>query len=189
MPSFLSKVGLFSSRKKTEPAPPPATSSSFKAKTRPSVSSSLIDNQKFESISTPTSPAAAEFAERAQEKAKSPGKDKGKESAKGSFFRPKSPRLSAHKKEETTKDIPQLSLNLGGLQENGNTDTSLDAALGLRNDAPNLLDWKTLGEKRLTPEETLTLVQACAHIVKARGTTPLNNFDFQLLTMAIFQHC
>lgn len=165
MPSFFAKVGLFSPKKKPE-QPSASSTAATKAKKRHSASPSLIDKEKFESISKPTSPAAEEFAQNAQERAKAV---KNKD-AKSPLLRPKSPRFGAHGKEATNKDVPQLQLELPPIIQNGKQDSSLDSALGLRSDKPELLEWQALGEKRLTPEQALTLIQACAEVVKLRGT-------------------
>jgi hypothetical protein len=162
MPSFFSKVGHAFSKKRSE--------QSGTSKTRASVASSgsLLDGQRFENVSKPQSPSVANFLETAQERHTPKDKGKAKEQPKLSFLRPKSPPLPATEKPSKDKDIPSLALSLPEPSTENKDTPSLDAIFEMG--GKDLMDWDTLGAKRLTPEDALALIGPCANAIKTRGT-------------------
>lgn len=150
MPSFLSKVF---GRKKDEKEP----SNSKRHST-----GSLLEG-KFEAVSPTVSPTAFNFIESAQQLQPPREKDIG-----FNLFRPKS-KTSPKPQDanKTSSPAPLLTLNLPVPKEDKSR------ALGVVFEAdPNgrsTLSNSQIGERRLTPLETLLLVKACATAIIERG--------------------
>lgn len=165
MPSFLSKVF---GRKKDEKDAHPYQS-------RPS-DGSLLEG-KFEVVSPTISPTIANFPEGAHGKGngshangKSSGLNayysKDKDGAFG-LFKARSRTLPADAPQKSS-DLPLLSLNLPGPKEDSNS-RALGVVFEADPDAHVLLSDTVIGERRLTPLETLVLVRACSQAITARG--------------------
>ncbi|KAH9916415.1 uncharacterized protein BXZ73DRAFT_53828 [Epithele typhae] len=125
-------------------------------------SPSLLEG-KFEAVAHPSSPSAAKFADIAQQPGEH-GRVKEKEKEKdGGFtlFKPKSrPRSPPPSSPKTVSNAPHLTLNLPVPKE------PRSRALGVvfeadPNDVSTLPD-NIIGERRLSPLETLLLVRACS---------------------------
>lgn len=154
MPSFLSKVF---GRKKEDGTDGPKSPKQRKS------NPSLLEG-KFEAVVTPQTPVATNFAE------VHGGQSNKQQDKEGGFAlfraksRPQSPQLPSNKRLE---DLPTLSLNLPGQkEENGSR------ALGVvfeGDERQAMLDESVIGAKRLSPNETLTLVRACSQVITERG--------------------
>ena len=140
MPSFLSKVF---GRKKDERDPP-------RAEGRVSDASLLEGN--FEALS----PSAIKYPEAPNGK----GHVKEKEKDAGFMaFRVKS-RQPPPLVPEKRVSVPQLSLRLPSQRDVFETES----------DDQNSLTDSVIGDRRLNPVETLTLIRACSQAITARGT-------------------
>ena len=141
--------------------------------------SSLLEG-KFEAVSPTVSPSAANFADSAQ-KLKERGREKEKEKDSGfSLFRPRSRPVSPPPSDtrKTASDVPHLTLNLPVPKE------QRSRALGVvfeadPNDTSTLPD-NVIGERRLTPLETLVLVKACSQAIVNHGGMPQLMFFYDL---------
>lgn len=149
MPSFFSKVF---GRKKDE--------KDASHSRRHSASASLLEG-KYEAVSPTASPTADKFKNELN------GKDKDKD-VKPSLFRPRS-RSTASPQSDATKPLPltpQLKLNLSTPKE------PKTRALGVVFEAADdngTLPEHVIGERRLTPLETSSLVKFCAAAIVDRG--------------------
>ncbi|KAI1790821.1 hypothetical protein LXA43DRAFT_1014163 [Ganoderma leucocontextum] len=129
--------------------------------------SSLLEG-RFEAVSPTVSPSAAHFSDSAQQ-LKERGREKEKEKDSGfSLFRPRSRPVSPPPDtRKTAKDAPHLTLNLPVPKE------QRSRALGVvfeadPNDTSTLPD-NVIGERRLTPLETLVLIKACSQAIVDHG--------------------
>lgn len=149
MPSFLSKVfGRKKSDDKDSATPRPVKRTS---------DPSLLEG-KFEAIPSTTSPSTLKFPEdiHASEKGKVKEGDKG---------RPFGLLRSRSKPQPTspTTDAPHLTLRLpGAVDKNG------DSLVTSFNQQADETDDSSL-TRRLTPEETLSLIEACSKAIVERG--------------------
>jgi hypothetical protein len=154
MPSFLNKV--FGRKKSEDNETQPSRAPS---------SRSLLEG-KFEAVSPSVSPSATHFTEAAKQ-ALARGREKEKDSG-FLFFRPKlrspSPPSRGRKK---VSDAPHLSLSLPVPKEERSR--ALGIVFEADPDAFTMLDEAVIGEKRLTPLETLVLVRACSRVIIERG--------------------
>ena len=154
MPSFLSKV--FGRKKGDEKDS--ATPRSTKRISDPS----LLEG-KFEAVPSTISPSTPKFPEGTH--ASDKGKDK--EGDKGGPFgllRSKSkPQPSSPTTTGTTTDTPHLTLRLPAtIDKNGG---SFDASFNPQADESD----DSISTRRLTPLETLVLIQACSKAITERG--------------------
>lgn len=147
MPSFLSKVF----GRKRQDGKEASTG-------RPSYST-LLDG-KFEAISPNVSPSAANFPDGIYAKEKDKDKD-----ATFTLFRSKSRQTTAEGTSSKSA-APHLTLDLSG-SKTAATSPALDVVFD--SDSNGLLSDSFIGERRLTPAETLKLVQACSQAITARG--------------------
>ncbi|TFY82841.1 hypothetical protein EWM64_g1173 [Hericium alpestre] len=160
MHAILSKVF---GRKKAEDKDGRKDKDARKAK-RSSTSGSLLEG-KFEAVPPITSPSAAHFPENQPQTS-----PKGKDTSTGFvLFRPKSrpaspPLPAVHKR---SADVPHLSLNLPVPKEQRSR--ALGVVFEADPDALALLDESVIGERRLSPLETLVLVRACSQVIVERG--------------------
>ncbi|TFY79394.1 hypothetical protein EWM64_g4618, partial [Hericium alpestre] len=164
MHAILSKVF---GRKKAEDKDGRKDKDARKAK-RSSTSGSLLEG-KFEAVPPITSPSAAHFPENQPQTS-----PKGKDTSTGFvLFRPKSrpasPPLPAVQKRSA--DVPHLSLNLPVPKEQRSR--ALGVVFEADPDALALLDESVIGERRLSPLETLVLVRACSQVIVERGLESL----------------
>lgn len=151
MPSFLSKV--FGRKKQDDKELSPG---------RTSVPSLL--EGKFEAVS----PTVSESAEKVPE-----GREKGKEAGGASFLqRVKSSTAAAGEPPARTHYTPppHLTLNLVGAKSETSS-RPLGLVFEADPDAQIMLSEAVIGQRRLTPAETLALVKACSHAIVARGTS------------------
>ncbi|KAI0078406.1 hypothetical protein K474DRAFT_1674112 [Panus rudis PR-1116 ss-1] len=177
MPSFLSKVFGGRKRDDKEPASPgtaptandPQSNNNSNNKRRSVTGSrtSLLDG-KYEAVSPNVSPSATHF----------PGEfkdSKEKEKDTGfSLFRPKSRSVATSPPESprspTSAHTPLLTLNL---PETGARDWQKDAALGVvfesDVDESVVLSDAVIAKRRLSPQETVALVDACSRAIVDRG--------------------
>ncbi|TFK47158.1 hypothetical protein OE88DRAFT_1728626 [Heliocybe sulcata] len=162
MPSFLNKV--FGRNKDDKESPKQAK--------RDSVQSSLLEG-KFEAVSPSVSPSAAEFAEGAQEKAKSKQKEREKEGGFPAIFRTKSRQTSPTRESPNHVDnAPHLSLNLPGFGDERSS-RPLGSVFNADPASRTTLSEAVIGEKRLSPSETLLLVRTCSRAIVDRGLETL----------------
>ncbi|KAL0952885.1 hypothetical protein HGRIS_007104 [Hohenbuehelia grisea] len=157
MPSFLSKVF---GRKKDE-------KDHSDGKKEPS----LLEG-KFEAVSPTVSPTAAKFSEnagtvRGKDKEKEKEKDKDKDFGFG-LFKVKSGPSQPESSTQTRAETPHLSLNLPNLKDES-TSRPLDSLFEADPGASLLLSDAEIGQRRLTPPDTLQLVRACAQAISTRG--------------------
>lgn len=164
MPSFLSKV--FGRKKDDKDASPRAA--------RPS--ESLLEG-KFEVVSPTVSPSAANFpdiAANGKSNGHGNGKDKEKDSGFSTLFKSKSRPASTDvpQSQKKSDQLPSpLSLNLPEPEQADSSSRALGVVFEADPDAQILLTDAAIGERRLSPAETLTLVQACSQAITARGRT------------------
>jgi len=146
MPSFLSKVF---GRKKGDDGGS-TTSRSAKRTSDPS----LLEG-KFEAIPSTISPSAPKFPEDVHTS------DKGKDKEGDVQFGLKS--RSKLQSSSTTTDAPHLTLRLPGtIDKNGNSlATPFNPQTGETGDS--------ISTRRLTPAETLLLIEACSKAITERG--------------------
>lgn len=124
---------------------------------------------KFEAVSPTVSPSAALFTDPGVAQIRGNDKPKDKESP-FNLFRPRSrPSSDLPTVEKAAPDLPHLSLNLPVTKVRGRT---LDVVFESDPDAFALLNEATIGERRLTPHEALSLVRACSRIIVERGVSP-----------------
>ncbi|KAG5638831.1 hypothetical protein H0H81_009602 [Sphagnurus paluster] len=152
MPSFLSKVFGRKKDDKESPRSPGRVSDP-----------DLLDG-KFESVS----PSATKFPEVVNGKDQA-GQLKEKD-ASFTLFRAKSPTTSPTEKRKA--DVPHLSLNLHDPLDDPASRT-LGAVFGTDLNAQVVLSDSTIDNRRLSPLETLSLVQACSQVITARGLESL----------------
>ncbi|KAH9986184.1 hypothetical protein BJV74DRAFT_979410, partial [Russula compacta] len=125
---------------------------------------------KFEAVSPTVSPSAALFLDPGAAQIRGNDKPKDKESP-FHLFRPRSrPSSDLPTAEKAAPDIPHLSLNLPVTKVRGR---ALDVVFESDPDAFALLNEATIGERRLTPHEALSLVRACSQIIVERGLETL----------------
>ncbi|KAF8591780.1 hypothetical protein K439DRAFT_1626783 [Ramaria rubella] len=152
MPSILSRI--LGKKKNPDPAP-------------------LLDGEKYEAVPKTPSPSAPAFAETAQ-RPKSPLKVRSRESEKAhglgirrkpaSTDGPAKPQISA---------APILSLSLPDPKFEEKKTQGLGVVFEGITDGPPRLDDEVLGSKRLTPAETLSLVQKTSEVISDRGLDAL----------------
>ncbi|KAF9488146.1 hypothetical protein BDN71DRAFT_1436340 [Pleurotus eryngii] len=158
MPSFLSKVF---GRKKDE-----------KEESNGRASESSLLEGKFEAVSPNVSPTAAIFSENGH------GKEKEKERDLGfSLFKAKSntPTVTSPTSPSAQKqgDFLQLSLNLSSTPKAESNSRPMGSVFDADPDAQILLSESVIGERRLTPQESTTLVRASSQAITARGLETL----------------
>ncbi|KAF7421224.1 hypothetical protein PC9H_011745 [Pleurotus ostreatus] len=158
MPSFLSKVF---GRKKDE-----------KEESNGRASESSLLEGKFEAVSPNVSPTAAIFSENGH------GKEKEKERDLGfSLFKAKSntPTVTSPTSPSAQKhgDFLQLSLNLSSTPKDESNSRPMGSVFDADPDAQILLSESVIGERRLTPQESITLVRASSQAITARGLETL----------------
>ncbi|KAJ8517094.1 hypothetical protein ONZ45_g5674 [Pleurotus djamor] len=156
MPSFLSKVF---GRKKDEKEHSNGRDSE----------SSLLEG-KFEAVSPTVSPTAAKFAE-----ANGHGKDKEKEKEREFGFKPFKTKsnTASPTSAQTTRDFPHLSLSLASDSKDQTNSRVIGAVFDADPDSQILLPENSIGERRLSPQETTELVRVCAQAITARGLETL----------------
>ncbi|KAF4568505.1 hypothetical protein EYR40_010090 [Pleurotus pulmonarius] len=158
MPSFLSKVF---GRKKDE-----------KEESNGRASESSLLEGKFEAVSPNVSPTAAIFSENGH------GKEKEKERDLGfGLFKAKSntPTVTSPSSPSAQKhgDFLQLSLNLSSTPKDESNSRPMGSVFDADPDAQILLSESAIGERRLTPQESTTLVRASSQAITARGLESL----------------
>ncbi|KAI0270688.1 hypothetical protein BC834DRAFT_931437 [Gloeopeniophorella convolvens] len=156
MPSFLSK--LLGRKKPQEPG-----SSANKRKSN----GSLLEG-KFEAVSPSVSPSAALFTDPSAAQVRGGDKAKDKEPA-FNLLRAKSRPSESPEPERRVSDVPLLSLSLPATKER----SPLDVVFESDPEAFARLNEAAVGEKRLTPNETLSLVRACSQAIVERGLETL----------------
>jgi hypothetical protein len=142
MPSFLSKVF---GRKKDEKDPP---------RTEGRVSDASLLEGKFETLS----PSATNFPEAPNGKGQVKDGEKDKDTG-FTLFRVKS-RQPPPERSEKRVQVPQLSLRLPSQREVFEAEAE---------DQKSLAD-SVIGNRRLSPVETLALIRACSQAITVRGT-------------------
>lgn len=152
MPSFLSKV--FGRKKDERDTASPTSPSTEKRSSAPT----LLEG-KYEAVSPNVSPSASHFPDSGRLNVNQP-----KDSPLG-LFRPKSknvdqPRKSAAK----ASPAPTLTLNLPARKEANAR--ALDVVF---ESVPEEASESSAGERRLNPQETLSLVEACAKAIIEHG--------------------
>ena len=131
-------------------------------------SPSLLEG-KFEAVSPTVSPSATHFSESSQQLLRERGREKEKEKDVGfSLFKTKSrPTSPPPDTRKPASDAPHLTLNLPVPKEHRSR------ALGVVFEAdPNVsssLPDNVIGERRLSPLETILLVKACSSAVIDHG--------------------
>lgn len=156
MPSFLTKVF---GRKKDE-----KEHASGKRHSTSGSGTSLLEG-KFEAVSPNVSPSATHFTEGIpQVKEKEKDKD-----TPFSLFRPKSRQPSSSSPDATRSSSPKplLTLSLSEAQEEENR--ALGVVFEADPDVRRVLPESVIGERRLNPAETLSLVKACSTAIVDRG--------------------
>ena len=153
MPSFLSKL---LGRKKVQES----ESSADKCD-----SPTLLEG-KFEAVSPTVSPSAAHFTDPGVAQIRGDDKAKDKESP-FNILRYKS-RPSSPTAEKPVTDIPQLSLTLPVTKDRGRV---LDVVFEPGHETVAFLDQAAVGERRLSPDEALSLVRACSQVIIERGAS------------------
>ncbi|KAI0298969.1 hypothetical protein B0F90DRAFT_1729691 [Multifurca ochricompacta] len=148
MPSFLSK--LLGRKKTQEP-------DSFADKR--GQPSSLLEG-KFEAVSPNVSPSAAHFTDLSAAQIKGTDKPKDKDTPFHLFRTKSRPSSDSPTVEKAVPDVPHLSLNLPITKDRGQ---ALDVVFESDPEAFALLNEAAIGERRLTPHETLSL---CARVLK-----------------------
>lgn len=160
MPSFLSKV--FGRKKDDKDTSPRAA--------RPS--ESLLEG-KFEEVSPTVSPSATKFPEIAangKSNGHGNGKDKEKDSGFSNLFKSKSRAASTDRPQKNSDQLTlPLSLNFSEAGQADASSRALGVVFDADPDAQILLTDAVIGERRLSPAETLTLVRACSQAITARG--------------------
>jgi hypothetical protein len=172
MPSFLSKV--LGRKKKDDKDEPPRV-------VRDSTGESLLGD-KFVEVSPTVSPTAAQFTETDELGVR--GRDN--ENGRFSLFRirsgPTSPSsLAVNKRVEGEVPVLSLNLTLPHANESSASPRALGVIFDADPDAQNILPEVVIGEKRLTPQETLVLVRACSHAIKVRGVFNQSPLSFRAL--------
>jgi hypothetical protein len=159
MPSFLSKV-LGRKKKDDKDEPPRVVRDS---------TGELLLGDKFVEVSPTVSPTAAQFSETDELGLR--GRDN--ENGRFSLFRirsgPTSPSVTANKRVEGEVPLLSLNLTLPGSNESSTSPRALGVIFDADPDAQNILPESVIGERRLTPQETLVLVGACSQAIKVRG--------------------
>lgn len=150
MPSFISKL---LGRKKTQELESPTDKRSLPT---------LLDG-KFEAVSPTVSPSAAVFADPSVAYIRGNDKSKEKESPFNLLRLKSRPSSDSPTTEKPVADVPHLSLTLPITKVRGRAlDVVFEPAVSLSNDA-------TIREKRLSPNEALSLVRACSQVIIERG--------------------
>lgn len=142
MPSFLSKVF---GRKKQDGKEP---SRSSKRSSDPS----LLEGIKFEAVSPTVSPTASHFPEKGKEKDPAFGLFRVKSRAQSPLPGPREPASNGY----------HLTLNLSLAKDD-------KSRLAFEPESSQTLPDDVLNERRLTPSETLSLIDACAKALTERG--------------------
>lgn len=179
MPTFFTKVfsrGKDKEKEREKDGMKEPASPTPKQSKRASIQSLL--EGKFEAVSPTVSPSVQKFEEREKPLSKSDSKDKdmgkvkdrgrGREKdkdARPTLFRSKS-RTAKRRSSAGTTEVPQLSLDLS-LPSTREVTTRRDFDLVV--DGGVILDDATLGTKRLSAEEALKLMRACASVIVSRG--------------------
>jgi hypothetical protein len=153
MPSFFSK--LLGRKKVQEPEPSPDKCDS----------PTLLEG-KFEAVSPTVSPSAAHFTDPGLAQIRGNDKAKDKESP-FNLLRYKS-RPSSPTAEKPVTDVPHLSLTLPVTKDRGR---ALDVVFEPVHESVALLNQVAIGERRLSPDEALSLVRACSQVTIERGAS------------------
>jgi hypothetical protein len=154
MPSLLSR--LLGRKKSQEPESP---------SDKPGHPTPLLEG-KFEAVSPTVSPSAAFFTDPGAAQVRGA---KDKESPFHLFRARSRPSLDLSTVEKAAPDVPHLSLNLPITKERSRT---LDVVFESEPNAFALSNEATIGERRLTPHEALSLVRACSQVILERGALP-----------------
>ncbi|KAI9435839.1 hypothetical protein H4582DRAFT_1796100, partial [Lactarius indigo] len=158
MPSFLSK--LLGRKKLQEPEP------STDKRGSPT---SLLEG-KFEAVSPTVSPSAALFTDSGAAQIRGNDKTKDKESPFNLLRYKSRPSSDSSTTENPVTDVPHLSLTLPVTKDRGR---ALDVVFESGHEVFALLDEAAIGERRLSPHETLSLVRACSQVIVERGLETL----------------
>ncbi|KAH8986591.1 hypothetical protein EDB92DRAFT_1801783 [Lactarius akahatsu] len=158
MPSFLSK--LLGRKKVQEPEP------STDKRGSPT---SLLEG-KFEAVSPTVSPSAALFTDSGAAQIRGNDKAKDKESPFNLLRYKSRPSSDSPTTENPVTDVPHLSLTLPVTKDRGR---ALDVVFEPGHEAIALLDEAAIGERRLSPDEALSLVRACSQVIIERGLETL----------------
>ena len=156
MPSFLSK--LLGRKKVQEPE-----SSADKQD-----SPTLLEG-KFEAISPTVSPSAAHFTDPGVARIRGNDKAKDKESPFNLLRYKSRPSSDSPTAEKPVTDVPHLSLTLPVTKDRGR---ALDVVFEPVHETVALLNQAAIGERRLSPDEALSLVRACSQVIIERGASP-----------------
>ena len=153
MPSFFSKV--FGRKKDEKELLSPTTPTTEKRSSAPP----LLDG-KYESVSSSNvSPSIDKFPDNARLTA-GPSKD-----SPLALFRPRSKHIE-HTRKSNVKTAPAPLLTLNLPQEKQESNRALDVVF---ESLPEDLAERDVGERRLSPAETLRLVQACSKAIVEHG--------------------
>ena len=149
----------------------PSLLSRFLGKKKNTDPSLLLDGEKYEAVPKTPSPSAPTFPEalRRSMSPTFPSKTKSKDQAdKGLGIRRKqasTPATTAKANEE----LPMLSLSLPDTKLDEKKSQGLGTVFSDITDGPPRLDDEVLGAKRLTPIETLDLVQKTSEVISEQG--------------------
>ena len=155
MPSFLSKL---LGRKRTQEPESPADKRS---------SPTLLDG-KFEAVSPTVSPSAALFTDPGIAQIRGNDKAKDKDSPFNLLRYKSRPSSDSPTTDKPVADVPHLSLTLPVTKDRGR---ALDVVFEPDHEAVALLNDAAIRKKRLSPNETLSLVRACSQVIIERGSS------------------
>jgi hypothetical protein len=157
MPSFLSRLLGRKKARESELSPD-----------KPGYPAALLEG-KFEAVSPNVSPSAALFTDTGAGQIRGNEKPEDKESPFSPFRARSRPSLDLPTAEKAILDVPHLSLNLPIIKDRGR---ALDVVFESDPEAFALWHDTAIGDKRLTPHQTLSLVRACSQVIIERGTFP-----------------
>lgn len=160
MPSFLSKVF---GRKKDEKEPNSPTTATSTATKRLSAPASLLEG-KYEAVSPTVSPTAAQFSDASRQHHQQPSKG-----VPLALFRSRSRNPIDQSKTGSANTSPTLHLTLNLPVPKEEKSRALGVVFEADPDNPAWLSDKKLEERRLSPLETLVLVQACSRAIIEHG--------------------
>lgn len=155
MPSFLSK--LLGRKKGQEPDSPSDKRSS----------PTLLDG-KFEAVSPTVSPSAALFTDPTVAQIRGIDKAKDKESPFNLLRYKSRPSSDGQTTEKPIADVPHLSLALPVTKDRGR---ALDVVFEPGHEAGAILVDAAIREKRISPNEALSLVRSCSQVIIERGAS------------------
>lgn len=159
MPSILSR--LLGRKKSQEPE---------SSADKPGYPTPLLEG-KFEAVSPTVSPSAAFFSDPRAAEIRGIERSKDKESPFHVFRARSRPSSDSPAVDKAAPDVPHLSLNLPLAKERGR---ALDVVFESNPDSLVLLNETTIKERRFTPREALSLVQACSQVILERGVLALH---------------